>query len=157
MTLTRVHRYAWVAAALTGAFLLELAGTFRAGSAAPFFSLILILCVGFFGVRWFAGFLALWIVTLSLVLAPFWVLDVGGVALMTLLLLVATPLLTGNRFFDFLILIGVGAGVLAAASSFARDGEVSLAMLALTVVFNLLLGACAFRVLNSLKNSLARI
>lgn len=145
MTITRLHSYAWLLALLTALFLVELSGALRIGATAFYGSLMLILLVGFFGVRWFAGILALWLVLLSFLVAPFWVLDVGGVALGALALLLAAPYLTGHRVVDFLILLGVGVVIASVATALARGGAFPWTALGITLLENLIIGALAFR------------
>lgn len=145
---THLHHYAWGAAALTAAFILELSGAFRVGAAGIFVPLIIILLAGFFGVRWFAGFLAFLLLALSFLVAPFWVLEVGGVALVSLLLLFAVPFLTGSRFMDFSILLAVGTVVVAVGGGLVRGGAFSFTAAALTLAMNLVVGALAFTILS---------
>jgi hypothetical protein len=147
MTLTRIHTFAWVAAALTAAFVLELSGAFRVGAAGIFVPFILILLTGFFSVRWFAGFLAFLLIILSFLVAPFWVLETGAVALTALLLLIAAPFLTGNRFPDFLILLAVGACVVAILGAWVHGGGFSPGAVFLSLVMNLVVGGGAFALL----------
>lgn len=147
MTLARIHTFAWVSTALTAAFILELSGVFRAGAAGIFAPFVLILLVGFFSVRWFAGFLAFFLLLLSFLVAPFWVLEVGGVALLTLLLLAAAPFLTGNRFSDFLILLAVGTLIIAVGGALVHGGGLSFGTVLLALAMNLAAGAAAFALL----------
>lgn len=144
----RVHRYAWLSAALAGAFLLELAGVFRIGDAGLFISFILVLLSGFFGVRWFSGFCALLLLMLSFFMAPFWVFEVGGMALVTLLLLLVVPFLTGRRFLDFMILLGAGTLFLAVGGSWVHGGG-SLEAALISLFMNGIVGAVAFSLLDS--------
>ncbi|MDP3975092.1 MAG: hypothetical protein Q8P88_02300 [Candidatus Jorgensenbacteria bacterium] len=143
-----VHYYAWLAAALTGAFLLELAGVFRVGEAGLFVSFIFILLAGFFGIRWFAGLYALLLLTLSFFMAPFWVFEVGGMALVTLLLLLAAPFLTGRRFVDFMTLLGAGTLILVVGGSVVRGGG-SLETVLISLLLNGIVGAVVFYSLDS--------
>ena len=147
MTLTHIHTFVWIGAALAAAFMLELSGALRIGAAGVFAPLIIILLVGFFSVRWFAGFLAFLLLLLSFLVAPFWVLEVGGVALLTLFLLIAAPFLTGNRFIDFSILLAVGAALIAIGGAWTHGG-VSLAVVLVTILLNLAVGATVFALLD---------
>jgi hypothetical protein len=139
--------FAWVSTALAAAFMLELSGVLRFGAAGIFAPLVLILLVGFFGVRWFAGFLAFFLVLLSFLAAPFWILEVGGVALIALLLLIAAPFLTGNRFIDFLILLAAGTATIAIGGAWIHGG-VSLGAVFVTLLLNLGVGAAAFALID---------
>lgn len=152
--LAHLHHYALVAAALTAAFILELSGAFRVGAAGVFLPLIIILLAGFFGVRWFAGFLAFLLLALSFLVAPFWVLEVGGVALVSLALLFTVPFLTGNRFMDFSILLTVGALVVTVGGGLVRGGVFSFTATTLTLGMNLVVGALAFSILSKYFPSL---
>jgi hypothetical protein len=147
----RIHLYAWLGALLTAAFVLELSGMFRVGAANLFPTLILTLLVGFFGARWVAGFLAFLLVVLSFALAPFWVLEVGGAALLMLLLLAARPLLSGNRFLDFLFLLSLGTAFLAVGGALVHGG-VSFAPIATAFSMNLAAGALAFLLVDSQRS-----
>lgn len=147
MTLTHINHFAWIAAALVAAFMLELSGAFRVGAAGVFVPLMLILLTGFFGVRWFAGFLALILLILSFFVAPFWVLEVGGVALTALLLLIAAPFLTGNKLSDFLILLAIGTCIVTVFGALAHGG-VSFGTVFFSLITNLAVGACAFVILD---------
>ncbi|MFH0806766.1 MAG: hypothetical protein V1885_03525 [Candidatus Brennerbacteria bacterium] len=143
MTLSRIHVFAWISAALTAAFVFELSGAFRIGAAGVYVALLVILLAGFFSVRWFAGFLAFLLLVLSFLVAPFWVLETGAVALLAIFLLIVAPFLTGNRFYDFLILVGGGACAIAVFGG-AVHGGVSLQTVVLTLIMNLAVGAGLF-------------
>jgi len=142
------ERCAWLAALLTVVFLVELSGVVRIADVSLLLSLTLILLVGFFSARWYAGFLALWLVIISLVLAPFWVLDMGAAALVALGLLAVAPFFTGRRFLDFGLLLGVGSVLLAATGSWVHGGP-NLGIIALSLAANLMVGSVFFLILDT--------
>lgn len=140
MMLVHIHRYAWSAAAFAVAFALELSGVFHVGAVGIFVPFIFILLAGFFSARWFAGFLALSMLALSFFMAPFWILDIGVVAIMALLLLIIAPFLSGNRFPDFLILLSIGTIAMVVGGAWFHGG-VSWGTALLALVLNVVIGA----------------
>ncbi|GEM_PF-3540017 len=147
MPFAHIHYFAFATAALALAFVGELSGAFRIGAAGVFFPLIIIFLAGFFGPRWFAGFLAFFLLILSFFVAPFWVLEVGGVTLIALLLLFVHPFLTGNRFTDFLALLSIATVIVAVGGGAVRGGVASVGTLALIVLMNGAAGALFFLIL----------
>lgn len=143
LMLTRIHHFSWLTASLVAVSVLELSGVFRIGATGAYLTLMLIVLTGFFSVRWFAGFLAFLLLALSFFIAPFWILETGMVALTALLLLVAAPFLTGNRFPDFLILIAAGTCVITIGGAWAHGGTSFQAVLVALAV-NLIVAACTF-------------
>lgn len=152
MTLVRIHRSLWCAAALTAVFLLELGGAFRLGGAAVPATLMLILLAGFFEARWVAGFLAVLLSAESFFAAPFWVFEIGAAAFFSAALLFFVRWLTGNRFADFLILLGLGTAVLYGGGG-ALEGEIAMVPLALSLLLTLGIGALAFSILSRFATS----
>lgn len=153
MTLVCIHRYAWGAAAFAFAFALELSGIFHVGAVGIFVPFIFILLAGFFSARWFAGFLALSMLALSFFMAPFWILDIGVVAIIALLLLIIAPFLSGNRFPDFLILLSVGTLAMVVGGAWFHGG-VSWGTVFLALMLNIIMGAGGYMLMErSLKRS----